>query len=127
MTSDVQWGIDTAGFYGVQEGVLTTIRLADVGATGDDARHTVPQITLGGWGGETIAFSPDGRFLASSNLRGTGKPDGSSDWTEAASISLYERDAETGRLTQSEASGRLLVYYRKVSLSTGPGACCSLA
>ncbi|MBB4272958.1 hypothetical protein [Rhizobium mongolense] len=58
MCSDVQWGIDTAGFYGVQEGVLTTIRLADVGATGDDARHTVPQIALGGWGGETIAFSP---------------------------------------------------------------------
>ncbi|MEX2695627.1 beta-propeller fold lactonase family protein [Rhizobium mongolense] len=100
VSSDVQWGIDTAGFYGVQEGVLTTIRLADVGAAGDDARHTVPQIALGGWGGETIAFSPDGRFLASSNLRGTGKPDGSSDWTEAASISLYERDAETGRLTK---------------------------
>ncbi|MER9564844.1 beta-propeller fold lactonase family protein [Mesorhizobium sp. M0571] len=98
ITSDVQWGIDTVGFYGVQEGVLTTVRLADVGATGDAARHTVPHIALGGWGAETIAFSPDGRFLVTSNLRGTGKPDGSRDRTEHASLSLYQLDAETGRL-----------------------------
>jgi 6-phosphogluconolactonase (cycloisomerase 2 family) len=99
ITSDVQWGIDTTGFYGVQEGILTTVRLADVGATGDAARHTVPHIALGGWGAETIAFSPDGRFLVTSNLRGTGKPDGSRDWTEHASLSLYQLDTETGRLS----------------------------
>lgn len=98
ITSDVQWGIDTVGFYGVQEGILTTVRLADVGATGDAARHTVPHIALGSWGAETIAFSPDGRFLVTSNLRGTGKPDGSREWTKDASLSLYELDAETGRL-----------------------------
>ncbi len=100
VTSDVQWGVDTAGFYGVRDGILTTVRVAGVGSTGDAARHTVPHIALGGWGGETIAFSPDGRFLVSSNLRGTGKPDGSPDWTEHASISLYELDPETGRLTR---------------------------
>ncbi|RVB75495.1 hypothetical protein EN885_18885 [Mesorhizobium sp. M6A.T.Cr.TU.014.01.1.1] len=99
ITSDVQWGIDATGFYGVQEGILTTVRLADVGATGDAARHTVPHIALGGWGAETIAFSPDGRFLVTSNLRGTGKPDGSRDWTEHASLSLYQLDTETGRLS----------------------------
>jgi 6-phosphogluconolactonase (cycloisomerase 2 family) len=99
ITSDVQWGIDTAGFYGVREGILTTVRLAEVGTTGDAAKHTVPHIVLGGWGAETIAISPDGRFLVTSNLRGTGKPDGSRDWTEHASLSLYELDAETGRLS----------------------------
>ncbi len=99
ITSDLQWGIDTDGFYGVQEGILTSIRLADVGSSGDAARHRVPHIALGGWGSETMAFSPDGRFLVTSNLRGTGKPDGSRDWTERASLSLYELNAETGRLT----------------------------
>ncbi|WP_085035488.1 beta-propeller fold lactonase family protein [Ensifer aridi] len=99
VTSDVQWGVDTDGFYGVREGILTTVRLANVGARGDTARHTVPHITLGGWGAETVAFSPDGRFLVTSNLRGTGKPKGSRDWTEQASLSLYELDSETGRLT----------------------------
>ncbi|MCR4265045.1 beta-propeller fold lactonase family protein [Nitratireductor sp. ZSWI3] len=98
ITSDLQWGIDTDGFYGVQEGILTTVKLATVGATGDAARHTVPHIALSGWGAETIAFSPDGRFLVTSNLRGTGKPDGSRDWTEEASLSLYELNNETGRL-----------------------------
>lgn len=99
VTSDLQWGIDTEGFYGVREGILTTIRLAEVGASGDAAQHTVPHIALGGWGAETIAFSPDGRFMVTSNLRGTGKPDGSLDWTEQASLSLYELDSKTGRLT----------------------------
>ncbi|APO74527.1 lactonase-like protein [Rhizobium etli 8C-3] len=99
VTSDVQWGVDTDGFYGVREGILTTVRLANVGARGDAARHTVPHITLGGWGAETVAFSPDGRFLVTSNLPGTGKPEGSRDWTEQASLSLYELDRETGRLT----------------------------
>ncbi|WP_292443492.1 beta-propeller fold lactonase family protein [Mesorhizobium sp.] len=98
VTSDLQWGIDTDGFYGVQEGILTTVKLAAVGTSGDAARHTVPHIALSGWGAETIAFSPDGRFLVTSNLRGTGKPDGSRDWTEQASLSLYELDGETGRL-----------------------------
>ena len=99
VTSDLQWGIDTEGFYGVREGILTTVRLADVGASGDEARHTVPHIVVGGWGAETIAFSPDGRFLITSNLRGTGKPDDSPNWTEHASLSLYELNSETGRLT----------------------------
>ncbi|SCW65762.1 6-phosphogluconolactonase, cycloisomerase 2 family [Rhizobium mongolense subsp. loessense] len=99
VTSDLQWGIDTEGFYGVREGILTTVRLADVGTSGDAARHTVPHIAVSGWGAETIAFSPDGRFLVTSNLRGTGKPDGSPDWTKEASLSLYEISSETGRLT----------------------------
>jgi hypothetical protein len=123
VTSDVQWGIDTAGFYGVREGILTTIRVADAGATGEDARHTVPHIALGGWGAETIAFSPDGRFLASSNLRGTGKPDGSPDWTDQASISLYEVTPPPG-IWPSTASGRSQEYCRRASLSTAPGARC---
>lgn len=99
VTSDVQWGIDTTGFFGVREGILTTIRLAEAGASGAAARHSVPHIALGGWGAETIAFSPDGRFLVSSNLRGTGKPNGSPDWTDHASLGLYELDRQTGRLT----------------------------
>ncbi|MGO1076275.1 beta-propeller fold lactonase family protein [Inquilinus sp. CA228] len=99
VTSDLQWGVDTQGFFGVREGILTTIRLAEPGSDGDAARHTVPHIALGGWGSETIAFSPDGRFLVTSNLRGTGKPDGSPDWTREASLSLYELDGGTGRLT----------------------------
>jgi 6-phosphogluconolactonase (cycloisomerase 2 family) len=100
ITSDLQWGIDTKGFYGVQEGILTTILVAEVGAAGDAARHTVPHIALGAWASETIMFSPDGRFLVTSNLRGTGKPDGDPDWTDASSISLYEMDPQTGRLTR---------------------------
>jgi 6-phosphogluconolactonase (cycloisomerase 2 family) len=100
VTSDLQWGIDTKGFYGVQEGILTTIRVADVGAAGDAARHTVPHIALGAWASETILFSPDGRFLVTSNLRGTGKPDGDPDWTDVSSVSLYEMDRQTGRLTR---------------------------
>jgi 6-phosphogluconolactonase (cycloisomerase 2 family) len=100
VTSDLQWGIDTKGFYGVQEGILTTIRVADVGAAADAARHTVPHIALGAWASETVVFSPDGRFLVTSNLRGTGKPDGDADWTNASSISLYEMEPRTGRLTR---------------------------
>lgn len=99
VTSDLQWGIDTKGFYGVQEGILTTIRVAETGAMADEARHTVPHIALGAWASETIAFTPDGRFLVTSNLRGTGKPDGDADWTDASSVSLYEMNPQTGRLT----------------------------
>jgi hypothetical protein len=69
---------------------LTTGRLADVGACGDAAQHTAPHTALGRWGAEMVAFSPDGQFLVTSNLRGTGKPKGSRDWTEQASLSLYE-------------------------------------
>jgi 6-phosphogluconolactonase (cycloisomerase 2 family) len=98
VTSDLQWGIDTKGFYGVREGILTTVRTAEVGTNGDAAHHTVPHIALGGWGSETMAFSPDGRFLVTSNLRGTGKPAGDPDRTEQASISLYEQDPASGRL-----------------------------
>ncbi|MGX9429634.1 MULTISPECIES: beta-propeller fold lactonase family protein [Bradyrhizobium] len=98
VTSDLQWGIDTKGFYGVREGILTTVRTAEIGTTGDAARHTVPHIALGSWGSETMTFSSDGRFLVTSNLRGTGKPAGDPDRTDEASISLYEQDPETGRL-----------------------------
>jgi hypothetical protein len=86
------------GFYGVQEGILTTVRLADVGSSGDEARHTIPHISLGAWGSETIGFSPDGRFLVTANLRGTGKPNDDPEFTEDASVSLDELDRETGRL-----------------------------
>lgn len=99
ITSDIQWGTDTKGFYGVQKGILTTVRLAEIGSSGGNAHHTVPHIALGAWGSETIAFSPDGRFLVTSNLRGTGKPEGDPDRTENASVSLYELDPETGHLT----------------------------
>lgn len=100
VTSDMQWGVDTEGFYGVQEGILTTVRLGDIGSTGDAVRHTVPHIALGAWGSETIAFSPDGRFLVTSNLRGTGKAESDTDRTEDASVTLYEIDPSSGRLTR---------------------------
>ncbi|OHV76032.1 hypothetical protein LCM4573_15430 [Rhizobium sp. LCM 4573] len=98
ITSDLQWGVDTKGFFGVEEGILTTVRLAGEGSSGEAALHTVPHVALGGWASETILFSPDGRFLVTSNLRGTGKADGDRQWTEEASLSLHELDRETGRL-----------------------------
>lgn len=99
VTSDLQWGVDTKGFFGVREGILTTVRLGETGAAGEAARHTVPHIAMGGWASETILFSPDGRFLVTSNLRGTGKADDDSDWTEQASLNLYAVDQQSGRLT----------------------------
>jgi hypothetical protein len=49
---------------------------------------------------EGLALSPDGRWVATVNMRGTAVPAGSPTFDEHASVSLLRLDADTGALTK---------------------------
>ncbi|MGV9802404.1 lactonase family protein [Mycobacterium sp. NPDC003449] len=49
---------------------------------------------------EGLAISPDGRWVATVNMRGTGVPAGSPAHDDHATVSLLRLDAETGQLTK---------------------------
>lgn len=101
ITSDLMWGADVQRFYGiVGQGTLTSIRLADLDAS--EPAHFIQGIQTGGFQAETLAISPDGTLIATSNLRTTGLPQDSALFDAAASVSLYAFDAESGGMTLIE-------------------------
>ena len=99
ITSDLQWGADVPDFYDVNRGTLTTIRVAS--SEGEAALNNFSvAVAEGGLGSETIAVSPDGQLLVSSNMRNTGKLESAPLYDPEASLNLYSIDSTSGVLTK---------------------------
>ena len=99
ITSDLQWGTDVPGFFGVNRGTLTTIRVASPAEEGEVQNFAVA-VAEGGSASETIAVSPDGQFLVSSNMRNTGLLKSDPLYNPEASLNLYSINSISGVLTK---------------------------
>ncbi|MGE0301317.1 MAG: hypothetical protein AB7K52_03565 [Phycisphaerales bacterium] len=97
ITTDLQWGPDVEGFMaGAPEGQLSVIRLADVDSaiasdqSVDQSRvvHEVVSRASVGVSPESMAISPDGRFVVTGNLRGSYLAEGAANATPGGSLSL---------------------------------------
>jgi DNA-binding beta-propeller fold protein YncE len=97
-TSDLMWGPDVEGFFKVNQGLITSIRVADPASSGDAARHFVSAVAPGGLASETIAVSPDGRLLAALAMRNTGQLTSDPIYDPRAALRLYSIDAGSGAL-----------------------------
>jgi DNA-binding beta-propeller fold protein YncE len=98
-TSDMMWGMDVEGFFRTNQGLITSVRLAPADATGEALRHVTTAVSAGGLASESIAVSPDGRFLAALSLRNTGQLPNDPIYDKRAGLSLFRIDAATGVLT----------------------------
>ena len=87
------------GFFGVNSGILTTIRVASTEEKGDRQNFAVA-VAEGGLASETIAVSPDSQFLATSNMRNTGQLESDPLYDSEASLNLYSIDDTSGILTK---------------------------
>ena len=97
ITSDLQWGADVPGFFGVNRGTLTTIRVA---SPEEERQNYSVAVAEGGSASETIAVSPDGQFLVSSNMRNTGLLESDPLYDPEASLNLYSIDSASGVSTK---------------------------
>ena len=98
ITSDLQWGADVPGFFGVNRGTLTTIRVASLES--EDRQNYSVAVAEGGLASETIAISPNGQFLVSSNMKNTGLLESDPLYDPKASLNLYSIDETSGVLTK---------------------------
>jgi hypothetical protein len=64
------------------------------------ALHTVISSVDTDRSAEGLAVSPDGRWVATVNMRGTALPEGSRGYDESASVTLLSRDPAAGNLTK---------------------------
>ena len=97
ITSDLQWGADVPGFFGVNRGTLTTIRVA---SSEEERQNYSVAVAEGGSASETIAVSPDGQFLVLSNMRNTGLLESDPLYDPEASLNLYSIDSASGISTK---------------------------
>lgn len=77
---------------------LSVVRLAEMEST--TPRHRVVDNARSGLSAEGLAVSPDGRFVATINMRGTPFPEASPRFHDQASISLFRFDAASGKLAK---------------------------
>jgi Lactonase, 7-bladed beta-propeller len=98
-TSDLMWGTDVEGFFQVNTGLLTSIKIADPSSSGDAVKHFVSAVVAGGLNAETIAVSPDGKLLAALALRNTGRLKSEATYDPKAALRLYRINATSGELT----------------------------
>ena len=101
LTSD--WGRDFAatGLEGRLPTVassISVIRLAEPDKAGDAARHSRVASAQSDVSAEGIAISPDGRLIATVNMRGTGFPPESARFHREASVSLFTFDPAGGAI-----------------------------
>jgi len=97
LTSD--WGRDFAaanldGRIPERRSTISVLRLAE------DGRHAVVDRAETDFSAEGLAVSPDGRLVATVNMRGTLFPPGSPRFHRQASVSLLALDPATGGLTK---------------------------
>jgi hypothetical protein len=100
LTSD--WGRDLAA--PTLEGRLpdepSRVSVIEIGASGTGSPHRVLGSTPSDRSAEGLAVSPDGRWVATVNMRGTALPPESAEYDERASVTLLRRDMSTGALTK---------------------------
>ena len=155
ISADVHWGPDVEGYFaGASEGTLTSIRVSRVptcvvpprneydrnGAlvAAEDGRvdlslamHEVVSTAVVGISPESLAISPDGRMIATGNIRRSFLKDGDSRQTRGGSLSLVGLDSSSGELTNHgelvtnaypggiafDAQGKHLIVTQYVSFS----------
>ncbi|MCX8279745.1 hypothetical protein OSJ77_06070 [Phyllobacterium sp. 0TCS1.6C] len=78
---------------------MTVIRFAETAAAGE-ARHEKVENAESDIAAEGIAISPDGRLVATVNMRTTAFPPSSSRFTREATVSLLSLDPDTGGLAK---------------------------
>jgi hypothetical protein len=101
LTSD--WGrdfaaTDLAGRIPNRPSSISVIQLAD--PTASDAHHQCIFGVQTDVAAEGLAISPDGRFVATVNMRGTAFPPGSGRFQREGTVTLLTFDSDTGRLTK---------------------------
>ena len=123
ISADVHWGPDVEGYFaGASEGTLSSIRLSRVPTcvvpprneydgsgnliASEDGRvdlslamHEVASTAVVGISPESLAISPDGRLIATGNIRRSFLKDGDPRQTRGGSLSLVGLDSSTGELT----------------------------
>lgn len=103
LTSD--WGRDFAatdlfGRVPDRPAAISVIRLADRSRRGETARHKRIASVETDVAAEGLAVSPDGRFVATVNMRGTAFPAGSDRFQRTGTITLLVFDSSIGSLTK---------------------------
>ncbi|WP_373291986.1 hypothetical protein [Nocardia pneumoniae] len=100
ITSD--WGrdltaTDISGRLPSERSRVSVIRLGDLGTTAD---HRVTSTAESDRSAEGLAVSPDGRLVATVNMRGTALPSGAAGYDESASVSLLRLNDTDNILTK---------------------------
>lgn len=100
VTSD--WGrnlnsTDLAGRIPSTRSKVGVIRLGELGTAG---QHSVTAVVESDKSAEGLAIGPDGRYIATVNMRGTALPADSVGYDDTASVSLLRLDADSGALTK---------------------------
>jgi DNA-binding beta-propeller fold protein YncE len=106
ISSNLHWGDDVDGYLvGAPAGTLSVIRLSDVPSAVPTGTASTPVVTHAvvntatvGISPEGLAISPDGRFVATANLRRSMLP-ASDPRMQAGSVTLLGFDAASGTLT----------------------------
>jgi DNA-binding beta-propeller fold protein YncE len=103
LTAD--WGRDFSatsldGRLPTQPSSISVIRLGQVNAVAEAGRHVVASTAPTDASSEGLAISPDGRLVATVNMRGTTFPASSPRFDRQATVTLLELDPATGALTK---------------------------
>ncbi|MEO0720911.1 MAG: hypothetical protein AAFY43_02045 [Pseudomonadota bacterium] len=101
VTNALYWGLDIAGIWvEAPRGQLLTVRMnAEVGEDGT-ARHALIDRVMTGVSPEGLAVSPDGRWVATTNLERSYLPYDDDRITWYSSVTLATLDQATGDLTE---------------------------
>ncbi|MBZ9710174.1 hypothetical protein LB543_26050 [Mesorhizobium sp. ESP7-2] len=91
---------DLAGRIPTAPSTISVVRLAVLTTTGETARHETIGVTESGLNAEGIAISPDGRLVATVNMRGTSLPPETGRFQREASVTLLTFDPDTGALVK---------------------------
>lgn len=98
VTNALYWGLDIIGFWvEPPRGSLLTVRM-NAEVDGDNIRHAIVSRITTGYAPEGLAVSPDGRWVASTNLERSYMPYDDPRVTWYSSITLARLDPETGQL-----------------------------
>jgi DNA-binding beta-propeller fold protein YncE len=98
-SSDLMWGPDVQAFFRVNQGLITSVRMASPDAPASAVNHQVAAVSPGGLSSESIAVSPDGRSLVALAMRNTGQLKNDPIYDKRASVLHFRIDSSNGTLT----------------------------
>jgi hypothetical protein len=99
MTTNLQWGPDVQGFWTeAPRGAIAVVRFASQPAQTGQPQHLLVSVAETGVSPEGIAISPNGRFVATTNLERSYLPYNDRRITWFSSLTLMQFDPQTGHL-----------------------------
>jgi DNA-binding beta-propeller fold protein YncE len=103
LTAD--WGRDFSatsldGRLPTRPSSISVIRLGQADAAGEAGRHIIASTAPTDMSSEGLAISPDGRLVATVNMRGTAFPTTSPRFDRQATVTLLQLDPASGTLTR---------------------------